>query len=251
MIWTLTQYALTAAFRDKLFISFLAIVAVGISLSIFTGSSAIIEKDQFSTVFAAGGLRMAGVMGLVLFIVFYIRRSFDHRDIDFLLSRPVSRITFVLSHSLAFTVLAAFMAFVIFTSVYLSVPQKFHSGHMLWSVSLLIEFVIVTNIAFFFSMVLPSATMAALGVFGFYVFSRMIGHIMGIMEATPGYEMLDNLLSFISIFIPRLDLMGQTAWLLYGAEGGTGGLVFIIFQGVVFSTLVILATMIDLTRRQF
>ena len=61
---------------------------------------------------------------------------------------------------------------------------------------------------------------------------------------------LAKVMEFISIFIPRLDLMGQTKWILYGAppEISFG---FVAAQAGVFLSLVIGATVLDLHRRQF
>ena len=48
MIRLLVGYILTAAIRDRLFLSLMLLVVVGVCLSVFLGSSAITEKDQFS-----------------------------------------------------------------------------------------------------------------------------------------------------------------------------------------------------------
>ena len=47
MIHILTKYILTAAMKDRLFLLFLLLAVLGVSLSIFLGSSAVTEKDQF------------------------------------------------------------------------------------------------------------------------------------------------------------------------------------------------------------
>ena len=52
----------------------------------------------FALSYTAGGLRIIGVLSLVLFISFYIRRAFDTKDVDLNLTRPVSRVSFLLSH---------------------------------------------------------------------------------------------------------------------------------------------------------
>lgn len=242
-----------AALRDKIILSFLVLAGLGISLSFFLGSAAILEKEQFSVVYAASSLRILGVMGLVLFVVFYIRRSFEDKDIEFLLSRPVTRPAFILAHSLSFSLIAAFFAAMVFLCVYAMIPQQLTEGHMLWGFSLLFEFIIMANAAIFFAMVLPSATMASLAVFGFYIFCRIIGQIMGIVDTGTESEtvaFMGTIIDLISIFVPRLDLMGQTSWLIYGAGEGIG-YTFILFQGVIFSAVLISASMIDLVRRQF
>ena len=251
---SLIIYVLTAAFRDRLFWSFLVLLGVGISLSFFLGSSALIEAEQFSVVFASGGLRIASVMALVLFVVFFIRRSFDSRDVEYILTRPISRLQFLLSHALAFQLMALVVALVVSACVIILAPGKeVTPGYFLWGFSLFAELFIMVNVALFFSMVLSSAVGSALISMGFYVLARLIGQILGIIER--GEEsgihfIMEQLMYYISVLIPRLDLMGQTAWLLYPLDNiiGYG---FIVAQTVIFSAIILCAALIDLTKKQF
>lgn len=248
----LINYVLKAALRDRLYLSIMVIVAIGASLAVFMGSSAVIEADQFALVFAAGGLRFAGVAGLVLFTVFHMRRAFDAREVEFLLSRPVSRVSFLLSHAAALSLLAAVVAGVVIAGVVIVAPHKVGEGLVLWSLSLIVEFIIIVNAALFFSMVLSSATAGAMAVFGLYVLARLMGELLGISETglrIPGYDILVGVMKTISLAVPRLDLMAQTSWLVYGP--GDIGAAFILMQGAVYTALLALAGLVDLTRRQF
>ena len=130
MVWLLVKYILTAALRDRLLLGFLFLVGVGISLSIFLGSAAITEKDQFSVVFTAGGLRIGGLLTLVLFTVFYLRRSFETRDVEYLLSRPLSRLQFLLAHSIAFSILATIAASLISLVLIAMSQGEYLTGHV-------------------------------------------------------------------------------------------------------------------------
>jgi hypothetical protein len=62
--------------------------------------------------------------------------------------------------------------------------------------------------------------------------------------------MMEYLLQVISSVMPRLDLMAQTSWLVYDGTVPEH-LVPILVQGTVFLVLVVLASLIDLVRRQF
>lgn len=254
MSWPLVRYVLMAALRDRLVISLGLFVIVGACLSIFLGSAALIEFDQFSRVFAAGGLRFAGVVGLVLFVVFHIRRSFDNRDVDFLLSRPLSRTGFLLSHAIAFTILAVFLSLAIGVAILVVSPGVLGIGHALWILSLTVEFIIIVNTALFFSMVLTSAAGSAMAVFGLYVLARLMGQLLGIAGKqgdsffSPIFE---GVMNMVSMVVPRLDLMAQTTWLIYPDSIGEVNFTFVIFQGLIYTGLIICAALIDLRRRQF
>lgn len=250
----LVKYVLTAALRDRLIFSMLILLALGTSFSIFLGSAAATEKDQFSLVFASGGLRILGVMGLVLFVVFFIRRSFESKDVEFLLSRPIGRVQFIVSYAVALSILAIIMGGATGGSLALLAPHLFTEAYILWSLSIIVENIIMVNIALFFSMVLTSAATATLSTLAFYILARTMGQILGILDfgfGFPDSNVLEYIMQGISAVTPRLDLMGQTSWLVYGFDAETVGFGFVVLQGLVFSFLIILASLIDLIRRQF
>lgn len=249
----LIYYVLMAAMRDRLILSLILFMTVGTCVAIFIGSSAVIEADQFALVFASTGLRLAGMMGLVLFAVFYVRRAFETKDIDFLLSRPVSRSCFIVSHAVAFSILAIGVAlFAELALLLLASRNIIIDGHVLWMLSLMVEFVIMINVALFFSMVLSSAASAAMAVAGLYILGRMMGQILGIIDEglrVANFEIMSGVMQVVSLIVPRLDLMAQTTWLVYGPGGDGPGMV--LAQGVAYTLLLIVAATIDLRRREF
>jgi ABC-type transport system involved in multi-copper enzyme maturation permease subunit len=268
----LVRFVLTAAFRDKLLMTLALMILMGAGVSVFLGGSGLTEQESFALVFGAGGLRFLCVIGLVLFCCFYMRRCFETKEVEFLLSRPISRVTFLLSHAFAFIVLAVLVAGIVSAAIFvLGRPET--GGWMVWSASIAVESVLMTMVALFFSMVLSSASGAALAALGFYVLCRLVGMLIGI-AAQPAENMifavLNNVMDIISIILPRLDLMGQTSWLIYGMEGsetialmqnasgyaagmlellGVGG--FIAVQGIVFTLLLLAAAAFDFIRREF
>ncbi len=253
MSWPLVKYVLTAALRDRLFLSLIVLLVLGASLSVFMGSAAVVGQDRFTLVFAGGGLRLASVLGLVLFVVFHVRRSFETKDVEFLLSRPVGRVRFLLSFAAAFSLLAVLMGVAIGLVLYVLGPHLFGQGHILWIVSMIVENIIMVNTALFFSMIISSSASAAMVTLAFYVLARMMGQILGIIDT--GMRIFDAgplpyIMQVISAVMPRLDLMAQTSWLLYG-PGEQVGFIYIVGQGIVFSILILLAALIDLVHRQF
>lgn len=248
----LVLYVLTAALRDRLVMAMIIMLVVGTSLAVFLGSAAIAEKQQFALVFAGAGLRLAGVLGLVLFTVFFIRRSFDARDVDFILSRPVSRVEFLLSYAVGLSLLALGMAAAQTLCLYLLGRNLFGPGHISWAVSIAVENIIMVNTALFFSMILSSAATAATATAGFYILARLMGQLLGIVDATGKttfiYNLMEYVLQGILAIMPRLDLMAQTSWLIYDQATEINS---ILFQGAVFTILIVSAALIDLVRRQF
>lgn len=240
------------AVRDRLIISLLILLVLGCSLSIFMGSAAVIEKDRFTIVFTSGGLRLAGVLGLMLFTVFFVRRSFDGKDVEFLLSKPVSRVAFLLSYAAGFSIIAFVMSVAIGACVVAVGPHMLSQGHILWVTSIIVENMIMVNTALFFSMYFSSAATAAMATSAFYVLARMMGQLLGIVDSSMVVDTgpMAAAVQLVSVLTPRLDLMGQTSWLLYGVDEHIG-LGFILLQGILFCVFILLAALLDFTRRQF
>ena len=253
MSGALIQYVLKAALRDKLMVVMLLLIIVTTSMSIFMASSAITEQDQFLAVYAAGSLRILSILGLVVFTAFFVRRSFDAKDVEFLLSRPVSRMNFVLSYAAGFTILALLTVTACSLALFVLSPSLFSQSFMLWCTSVMIEAIIMVNITFFFSMIISSATSSVLAVLAFYVLARMMGQILGILDGTSGGNIIEGVeitMNMVSALTPRLDLMGQTSWLIYGV-GETINFSFVMIQGTIFVALVLIAGLIDMVLRQF
>lgn len=268
----LIKYVLTAARRDKLMMTLLMMTAIGVISSMFLGTAAVIEEQQFSMVFGAGALRFLGVMGVVLFTAFHMRRSFDSKEVEFLLSRPVSRMSFLMSHAFAFVLLSILIGCIMMCAQYVLGNVKIQYL-LFWGYSIILEYSVIAVVTLFFSMVLNSAAGAALASLGVYVLGRMSGTLLGIADLPPE-NVLDQMLSYlmetISILLPRLDMMGQSSWLIYGVDAEQvvhygrsaqtvsykmvetfGVLGFISIQSLIFMALVLCAAFHDFTKKQF
>ena len=225
--------------------------AEGIGMLI--GGAAIVEKRELSVVYVATATRLIMVVGLVLFVCFHMRRSFESREVELMLSRPLSRTAFVFAHVISF-ILLALIATVIAAIVVGFVAQPEPVALLRWSLSLWLECCIMVLTALFFSLALPSAVANVLACFGFYVLSRMIGLLTGIAQSTSGdnlaLRLVGQAMEAISIIIPRLDLFGQTSWLIYGV-GGEIGFSVIAIQALVYAPLIIAAAVFDMKRWQF
>jgi len=267
----LIKYVLVAAMRDKLMMTLMLMTLLGAAIAVFMGSATVTEENSFSIVFGAGGLRILGVIGLVLFCTFYVRRSFENKEVEFLLSRPISRISFLLSHAAAFAILALFVASLM-TFVVFVIGHSNLTGLLVWGMSISSEYIIMTVASLFFSMVLTSAAGSALATLGFYALCRMMGTVLGIVATSPQamVAIMGSFMKIISIIIPRFDLMGQTSWLVYGVKGSAGitflsntsdyvvGFVqnvglsgFILIQSILFVGLLLAAAAYDFYRREF
>lgn len=254
MFSVLLKHVLLASIRDKLILAVIAAAIVVSALAIFVGSTAVIEKNQFVLVFMASGLRFLMGIGLILFTIFYTRRSIESKDLDFLLSRPITRASYVWSHLFALWIIALVFALTAMLFLIGFGFAYFSEAYFLWVLSFFFELALVSAASFFFAMVLNSAVTATLSTLAFYALSRMIGQILGIAldpYTLGNHEFLSQLVKTLSLFVPRLDLFTQSTWLTYGEEQFSYLFVIICLQGIVYSVLFAIATIIDLKQKEF
>lgn len=253
MVPCFIQYILTAALRDRLLISFLITLIIGISLSSFLASTAVTEKDQFFLVFVASIMRLASVFTVITFVVFYVRKVFETREVEYMLTKPVTKLGYLLSHSIAFIIIAFAFVLVSSATLFLIMPAVSLSGLIFWSMSLLVELIIMVHVAIFFSFSLNSAVTASLASCAFYALSRMVGGILGVIHSDPAsgiMMLLEKIMLVVSMVVPRLDLLARSEWLVYGLSQ-TITFTFLGVQLILFTGLIFFATLLDFNRREF
>lgn len=250
---TTIRYVLLTALRDWLFIGLMFGVAIAATISALLGSTAFLEQREMTLSYAAGSGRLILAVGLIVFVCFHIRSAFDSKEIDVMLSRPLSRSSLVLAYWLGFS--AAALLLVLPTVGVMSWLGVLNTvGFIGWAASLALEALLVVALAMFCALTLRSAVASVMASLGFYVLSRMMAFFVLTSEAgmfaSEKYWLVRQALSLISVVMPRLDFFAKSEWLVYGFKQGNEWLLFT-GQALVFVPLLLAASMADFRRKQF
>jgi len=253
---TIIRYILITALRDWLFIGLMAIVFMAYGLSVFMGSTALVEQTQMSLAYFAGSSRIVLMTGLIIFICFHVRRSFENREIESILSKPISRAQFIVSYWVGFIVLAIIAIIpLILILAFLNTPDLI--GLAYWSISLICEYALILAFALLAALVMRSAVSAVLSCFAFYLISRLMGFFIAALQSKTSLmghgtlgDWMGSILKIISTIIPRLDLYAKSDWLIYGIADKTDLWIFPI-QSAVYISLILAMAVFDLKRKEF
>lgn len=249
------RYVLLTATRDRLFIALLIGIAAAAYISSVLGSTAMLETEQMTLSFTAAAARVIIMVGVIVFIGFHMRNAFDAREINVLLSRPISRTTLVLSYWVGFAAVATCL--VLPTVILIAVMGTLNqTGFWIWSVSLLLESWLVVSVALFASLTIRSGVGTVLASLAIYVLSRMMGFFL--MTTTTTSIFKDHtinlgtqwLMKGIALVVPRLDFYAKSNWLIYGAKSYEEVSLFFV-QSAIFIPLLVIAAVIDFKRKQF
>ncbi|PKU26515.1 hypothetical protein [Telmatospirillum siberiense] len=253
---TTLRYVLITAIRDRLIAAFLVALVAGVGGATFLAASALAEKREFGLAFGGELTRMILVLGLITFISFHVRRMYETREIEAILARPISRTSFVLAYFGAYALIALLLSIV--APLLLMVAFSANgAGLMEWGVSLTLEGFIVVAIALFCAMSLESAGASVMAALGFYLLARSAAFLHAItVSHTASFDqaLLNDVnrwvVEIIAAVMPRIDLFGQSRWLVYGPGGGWG-LRELAVQTAIYLPLLLAATIRDLHVKRF
>jgi hypothetical protein len=247
------RYIMLTALRDWLFTGLLLGILIATAISAILGSTAFIEEREMTVTFASASARLILMIGLIVFVCFHIRHSFDTKEIDVILSRPISRSNLILSYWLGFSFVGLLLALPVI-GIIAFIGANNISGFAGWAASLILEMGLVIALALFSAFTLRSAVTSVLGCMGFYVLSRMMAFFVFTSQSgmfnDPKFIILRWILQAISTLLPRLDFFGKSEWLVYGLDHAQDWQLYTI-QAFIFIPLLLIATMIDFRRKQF
>ena len=253
---TTIRYVLLTALRDWLFIGLVGALVVATFISHFMGSTVLVEKDEISSSFTAGSTRIVLIVGMIVFVCFHVRRAFENKEIDLMLSRPISREQFVVSYWLGFSVVATIVVALISLFITLFYWHDY-KGLSFFALTLELEVLLVIAFAVFASIVLKSSVSSVLLCFGFYIISRMIGFFSYVLEKNPSTDFLSfdfysqKVIWVTSFLLPRLDLFCQSKWLIYGVNFNEYNWYMPVAQTAIYVPLLLTMAAIDFKRKQF
>lgn len=251
---SILKYILKNGLRDRLYLGLLITLIVSFSISIFLGSTMIVEQQQSTTAYIAGSARAILAIGMILFVCLSINRAFENKEVEFILSKSISREQFILGYLAGFF-LSAFIIFIPLIVAIAIIGNANLIGLATWSATLLSEILIVISFSLLASMILKNSFSAIMASFAFYMISRLMGMFVMAIElpqdlAAAKNNVLSFVLKILSAIFPRLDLFAQSAWLSYGIKDYEG-IKIIAIQSLIYIPLMIFMSFHDFKRKQF
>lgn len=258
---SIIKYTLLTALRDWLFLGIFLLVMLATMLSAFLGSTAIAEQGMMSAAYIGGITRIIVIIGLTLFVCFHVRRSFENKEVELTLTRPISRTKFIISYFVGFMVLTlitivpiVFMLYILSLTGLITLNLK---GLLIWGVSFYLEASVALALAFFAAVVLSSAVSSVLFCFAFYFLSRIFGFFLisinnpnSVTKGSKLSGVMEQILNTIGIVIPRFDMLTKSEWLIYGINDLKQISLFLAAV-LLYIPFILLMALFDFSKKQF
>ena len=248
------KYILLIGIRDKLYLGLLISLIAAFSISLFLGNTALIEQQQMSAAYIAGSSRAILAIGMILFVCLNISRAFENKEVEFILSKSISRQQFVMGYLLGFFAAAFLILVPLLIALYFTVSTS-GLGLLVWSSSLLLEILIVISFSLSSSLILKNSFLAIMASFSFYLISRLMGMFVLAINLPETVDQaknnfLDLALKILSALFPRLDLFTQSSWLNYEITD-FDNIKIILIQSAIYIPPMIFMGFHDFRKKQF
>ncbi len=251
---SIIKYILASAIRDKIYLGIFIFLTAIFAISIFFGSVNITEQSNATIVYIAAASRFIIIFGMILFISINISKAIENKEIEFILSKPISRIRFILGYLSGFLITSIIIIFILAIAIFLILKVN-KIGFLLWFLSLFLELIIITSFAILASLILQNSFTSILSTIAFYFISNMMGIFVMAIELESIFSQINQnflakTLKIISLIFPRLDLFTQSSWLIYGVEN-IDIFKIITTQSLIYSFLMIFMAFYDIKNKQF
>ncbi len=246
-------HTILAAKRDMLFRGSIIAILIATGFGFFMGSNALAENTQMKIVYSAYLARAVVMLCIMIFICFHLKRLFENREIETMITKPISRVKIVIGFFIGFCLL---LIPIILLIVVLLASFANPTGLAIWCISFLFESIVVVSFTMFFALFIESPVFSLLLSMSVYVLGRIIGsfvfYISILHRAKEWFvfqSLTEVLIKIFSVFMPRLDFCAKTGWLI-------GEIDYHIFflgliQTSVYTLLLLAACAFDFNRRNF
>ena len=191
---------------------------------------------------------------MILFVCLNINRAFENKEVEFIISKAISRQKFILGYLFGFLI-TSFLIFLPLIIAILTLIKVNKFGLLIWSLSLFCELVILISFSLVASLILRNSFSAIFASFAFYIICRLMGVFVLAINLPQNINDIQNnffasSLKILSAIFPRLDLFSQSSWLSYGVSDFSN-LKIIFIQSLIYIPLMIFMAFHDFKKKQF
>lgn len=251
-VFIITKFSFAEVRQARVWLLALATVLGGLALAEFAAALAITESNEYRIVVYAAATRFVGALIVTLYVASSVLREFDDKNVELILSRPITRTDWYIGRFLGLAAISCGIAVILASPLAILAS----GAALLWTYSLALEMLIVAAATMAACVSLRQLPLATCAVVGFYFLARSVSNI-ALMSTGPTVDAASTANRFIALaveliayVVPALDRFTQSSWLLDGASA-LSELGFISLQTIIFVVLLSGIGLFDLHRRNF
>jgi hypothetical protein len=246
----LAQLTLLEARRTAVGKAVIAAIVIALGLALFVDRIVLTEQARAAVITYAVIVRFGLVLLIAQAIIANTVHDLHERMVEHFLALPLTRLQYAVGKWLGWAAVAAVSAIAAGLPLlgFVGTP-----GRLAWTVSFLVEAVVVASLALLLALALGRVVTAMLAFCCLYLFARisyllvLLANNMGASEGSLVERFDAFYIELASYLLPRMDRFAETAWLTGGAIHLGPGLL----QGAIYLALLGAVASLELRRKQF
>lgn len=241
------------AIRNQILYSILFFAALVVGLAAIFGAASIGDPLKFVKDFSLMGISLFGVIIATVLGVNLLHKELGKKTIFNILSKPVARWHFVIGKFAGlFATLCLIVSIMcaILVSVLAMLEGRLDWGLVVASSTALLELMLVTAIAVFYSSIVVTPTLAGLLTAATFVAGRSVGYLNFFLahEYSPSVKALARSLYWT---LPRLHQFNIADQVVYGEFIDPAHLLALLLYAAAYTALLLLLSTVIFARREF
>lgn len=248
-VFTIARFSLIEAIRGKIIWIISGLLVLAILLSLFISQTALTETRESQVALMVGFLRLSSVLVMIFFVVSSVARDFQDKSIELLFAISIPRYQVFIGKFLGFSLLSFLI------SIFYLFPLMFYAEPVavsVWALSFWFELSLVALLSLIFILSLENVALSLMTSIGVYVLMRIMPAIQsmgdGPFQDSLFNRLMNKVLDFIDLVLPRLDHFSQSSWLVSGSVSSID-LINMLLEFLLFVVLFVLIGVIDLKRK--
>ena len=194
--------------RDKILYNLVFFAGLLIGTSVLLADLSITEHHKVIADMGLAAINLIGVIIAIFVGISLVNKEIERRTIYTIMARPISRTFFILGKYFGLT-LTILVNMAIMTGVFLATLWLYHVpiGYSIFQALglILIEILVVTAIALFFS-TFTSSTLSAIFTLGLYIIGHLTADLRG-MVANSESEVVKSVVGTLYYLCPNLEML--------------------------------------------
>lgn len=251
-ILVIAQNTFREAVRDKVFVLVAAFGLVMVASSVVMSPLTVGARQKIVADMGLAALPLFSLLVILLVGSGMVYKEIDKRTIMTLLSKPVSRLEYVLGKyaGLAATLIVMLVAMsVLFVLACLLTATPLRSGYLAAGALTIVEMLVVTAIVLFFSS-FSTPVLTSLFTLGCFLVGHLISDLQSFARVT-GNPGIERVLGIVKYVLPNLDLFNVRNAAVHGLPIGMDHLVWATIYGLVYAALLLMLGGHLFRRREF
>jgi ABC-type transport system involved in multi-copper enzyme maturation permease subunit len=202
----LIRYQLLGQVNARLWLVLLCFAVLGALAGQFIAQLSLVNSEQIALAATADLMRYCAVLLMLITVSYQVAQDYELQFFDRLFAMPVKRFQYVLAQFFLVVVMAVLLVLpIVLVMSFSNAPATLY-----WAISVVLELVLVGQIATLIAVSLEKLTIALMSSFAFYLFAKGLPLVQLALSESASFYQEESSFQFYQLFFSGLEMIMPT-----------------------------------------